>query len=228
MSTESNLSRPADAIVRTVTGLGYDLVDVERLARGLLRVTIDRLPGQSYGVPGALDDGEFITVDDCERVTRQLQLALEVAGVDYARLEVSSPGLDRPLRTEAHCRRFAGCAVSLALKQPLDGRKHWSGVLQPQEPPASGWRLLVAAAEPEARPRRAKQAAGTKAAGTKAAGAKAADAEPATDLALDFQLDEVREIRLVPVLDFKGRQRPQDARNAAPAADAALNGEQDQ
>lgn len=113
--------------------------------------------------------------------------------------------------------------MSLALKQPLDGRKHWSGVLQPQEPPASGWRLLVAAAEPEARPRRAKQAAGTK-----AAGAKAADAEPATDLALDFQLDEVREIRLVPVLDFKGRQRPQDARNAAPAADAALNGEQDQ
>jgi len=224
--------------VRTVTGLGYDLVDVERLARGLLRVTIDRLPGQSYGVPGALDDGEFITVDDCERVTRQLQLALEVAGVDYARLEVSSPGLDRPLRTEAHCRRFAGSAVSLALKQPLDGRKHWSGVLQPQEPPATGWRLLVAAAAPEARPRRAKQAAGTKAAGTKAAGTKAAgakaagtkasDAEPATDLALDFQLDEVREIRLVPMLDFKGRQRPQDARNAAPAADAALNGEQDQ
>ena len=98
-----------EAIERTVTGLGYDLVDVERGARGLLRVTIDRVPGRIY--PGGSD--EFITVDDCEAVTRQLQYSLEVDGVDYERLEVSSPGLDRPLRRESDYARFAGQAVAI-------------------------------------------------------------------------------------------------------------------
>jgi ribosome maturation factor RimP len=179
----------ADAIERTVTGLGYDLVDVERLARGLLRVTIDRLPGHVYGAPGAPDDGEFVTVDDCERVTRQLQYALEVAGVAYERLEVSSPGLDRLLKTESHYRRFAGQAVSLTLKQPFQNRKHWTGTLQARD---GGWRLVV----------------------TEGKGA----------LALDFAFDEVREARLVPVVDFKGRRKN---KQTAPAAGAAENGEQD-
>lgn len=187
-----SVSRSSDAIERTVTGLGYDLVDVERLARGLLRVTIDRLPGQVYGTPGVPDTGEFITVEDCERVTRQLQLALEVAGLDYARLEVSSPGLDRPLKTEAHWRRFAGQAVSLTLKLPFENRKHWTGVLQPN---GEDWRLEIT--------------------------------ENKNTLALDFRFDEVREMRLVPVVDFKGRRKTPDVKNAAPAADAALNGEQD-
>lgn len=179
-----------DAIERTVTGLGYDLVDVERLARGLLRVTIDRLPGRVYGTPAEPDDGEFITVQDCERVTRQLQLALEVAGLDYARLEVSSPGLDRPLKTEAQWRRFAGQAVSLTLKLPFQGRKHWSGVLAEQG--EGGWRLVVTDGKEEK--------------------------------ALDFRHDEVREMRLVPVVDFKGRRRHKDA---APTAGTAEQGEQD-
>ncbi|GAB4115082.1 MAG: ribosome maturation factor RimP [Rubrivivax sp.] len=179
----------ADAIERTVTGLGYDLVDVERLARGLLRVTIDRRPGQVYGAPGAPDDGEFVTVDDCERVTRQLQYALEVAGVPYERLEVSSPGLDRPLKTEEHYRRFAGRAVSLTLKLPFQGRKHWTGTLEPLD---AGWRLVV---------------------GDGKAGQ-----------ALDFAFDEVREARLVPVIDFKGRRKN---KVAAPSPEAAPNGEQD-
>jgi ribosome maturation factor RimP len=179
------------AIERTVTGLGYDLVDVERLARGLLRVTIDRLPGRVYGAPGAPDAGEFVTVDDCERVTRQLQYALEVAGMAYERLEVSSPGLDRPLKTEDHYRRFAGQAVSLTLKLPFQGRKHWTGVLQPRE---GGWRLEIT--------------------------------DGKTESALDFAFDEVRETRLVPVIDFKGRRKNKDA-VAAPAADTAQNGEQE-
>jgi len=189
---ESPSSHSADAIERTVTGLGYDLVDVERLARGLLRVTIDRIPGQAYGAPGAPDDGEFITVEDCERVTRQLQLALEVSGLDYARLEVSSPGLDRPLKTEAHWRRFAGQAVSLTLKLPFQNRKHWVGTLEPQ---GDDWRLVVT--------------------------------DNKTEMALDFRFDEVREMRLVPVVDFKGRRRKPDAMDATPAAGAALNGDQD-
>ena len=77
----------------TVTGLGYELVDVEREPRGLLRVTIDRLPGRSYPSGPTGDGAEFVTVDDCELVTRQLQYSLEVDGVAYERLEVSSPGL---------------------------------------------------------------------------------------------------------------------------------------
>ena len=74
--------------------MGYELVEVERLAGGLLRVTIDWpwQPGQTAAT---------ITVDDCERVTRQLQFTLEVENVNYARLEVSSPGIDRLLRSEA-------------------------------------------------------------------------------------------------------------------------------
>jgi ribosome maturation factor RimP len=176
-------------IERTVTGLGYELVDVERSAAGLLRVTIDRMPGTRY--PGA--EGEAVTVDDCERVTRQLQYALEVAGLAYERLEVSSPGLDRPLKTEEHYRRFAGQAVSLTLKLPFQGRKHWTGTLQPRD---GGWRLVTT------------------------------DGKSKTEEALDFAFDEVRETRLVPVIDFKGRRKNKDA-VAAPAADTALNGEQE-
>ena len=81
-----------------MSGLGYDLVEIDRSAGGLLRITID-LPWEmpQPGVP-AVD--QFITVEDCEKVTRQLQFALEVDGVEYRRLEVSSPGIDRPLRGE--------------------------------------------------------------------------------------------------------------------------------
>ena len=124
------------AVERTVTGLGYDLVDCERSARGLLRVFIDRVEGHVYPT-GA---GESVTVDDCEVVTRQLQYVLEVEGCDYERLEVSSPGLDRPLKREADYRRFAGCEIDLTLKLPLAGRKKFRGVLHLRE--EGGWRLV--------------------------------------------------------------------------------------
>jgi len=153
----------------TVTGLRYDLVDVERAPRGLLRVTIDRRPGEVYAAPG-----EAVTVEDCEAVTRQLQYALEVDGVDYARLEVSSPGLDRPLRSEADYERFSGLAVSLTLKQPLSGRKHFQGPLARRADGAAGWQVTFE--------------------------------DGKTTQVLSFTLDEVREARLVPVVDFKGRQ----------------------
>jgi ribosome maturation factor RimP len=94
------------AVERTVTGLGYDLVDAEKSAGGLLRVFIDHLPpGQVDHLPPST---AFITVDDCEKVTRQLQHVLEVEGCAYERLEVSSPGLDRPLKKAADYARFAG------------------------------------------------------------------------------------------------------------------------
>src|SRR5687767_14968217 len=183
------------AVERTVTGLGYDLVDVERSARGLLRVFIDRLPNDPQG--------EFITVDDCEKVTRQLQHVLEVEGCAYERLEVSSPGLDRPLKKAADYARFQGQQVEITLKTPFKGRKKFRGELQPL---GEGWRLLLvrAAAKPNAA---ARKAAAGKAAPIDAApaGAEAVDAA-SPDQALDFSLDEVREARLVPVVDFKGRR----------------------
>jgi len=163
-----------DAIEQTVVGLGYDLVDIERSAGGLLRVTIDRAPGRSY--PGG--EGEFITVDDCEQVTRQLQYSLEVDGVAYERLEVSSPGLDRPLKRAADYARFAGQAISLTLKLPFQGRKVWKGVLQAAAE-GDGWSLVVS--------------------------------DGKTEQLLAFTIDEVREARLVPVVDSKGRRGKQAA-----------------
>ena len=139
----------------TVVGLGYDLVEVERSARGLVRVTIDRLPGDPRG--------EFIVVEDCERVTRQLQHVLEVEGLAYERLEVSSPGLDRPLKKDADFRRFAGEMVTLTLKAPFQGRKRFQGQLLAPEAADGSWRLLlveppVATAKP-ARPAKPGKAA---------------------------------------------------------------------
>lgn len=177
-------SRGQAVIEETVTGLGYDLVDIERSARGLLRVTIDRLPGQAY--PG--DAGEFVTVDDCERVTRQLQYVLEVDGLAYERLEVSSPGLDRPLKREADYERFAGQAIEITLKTPFQGRKHWKGVLvRPQVVQVEAAPAPVA---PAAAP----------------AGWSLVVTDGKTEQVLGFTLDEVREARLVPVVDFKGRR----------------------
>jgi ribosome maturation factor RimP len=83
-----------DIVVQIVGGLGYDLVEIERSAGGLLRITID-LPWVAPAPENTLP-AQFVTVEDCEKVTRQLQFALEVDGIEYKRLEVSSPGIDRP------------------------------------------------------------------------------------------------------------------------------------
>lgn len=123
------------AIEQTVGGLGYELVDCERGAAGLLRVFIDRLPGQSY----LTGPGESVTVDDCEVVTRQLQYALEVVGCDYSRLEVSSPGLDRPLKKPEDYVRFSGLDIELTLKQLFQGRKKYRGTLRAEDQP---WQLI--------------------------------------------------------------------------------------
>ena len=111
----------ANMVETTVVGLGYDLADCEIVSRGrLVRVFMDKAAGAV--VPG-------ITVDDCARVSNQLSRVLEVEGVDYDRLEVSSPGLDRALKTPAQFRRFVGHDVELRLRAPEAGRKRFSGVL---------------------------------------------------------------------------------------------------
>jgi ribosome maturation factor RimP len=99
----------------TVNGLGYELVDCERSGRGLLRVFIDKPEG--------------ISVDDCQVVSNQLTRLFLVENIDYDRLEVSSPGLDRPLKNAADFVRFAGEKVQLKLRMPLEGRKNFAGVI---------------------------------------------------------------------------------------------------
>ena len=194
------MSQHAD-IETTVRGLGYDLVEVERAAGGLLRVTIDH--------PASSGPERFIHVDDCEKVTRQLQHVLEVEGTAYERLEVSSPGLDRPLKSGADFTRFAGHDVEISLKVPFRGRKRFRGELLAQ---SEGWRLVLAPT--------AAKAAAKKHAASRSAQARAAAAGPLPEATsageevkvLDFSLDEVREARLVPVIDFKGRRfAPQGA-----------------
>lgn len=99
----------------TVVGLGYELVDLEVSGKGLMRVFLDKPAG--------------ITVEDCELVSRQLTRLFVVEGVDYARLEVSSPGLDRPLKKEADFHRFRGEKVQVKLRLPQEGRKNFVGLL---------------------------------------------------------------------------------------------------
>ncbi len=187
-------------VEQTVAGLGYDLVEIERSAGGLLRITID-LPWQPP-VEGAASDAAaaagpeaFVTVEDCEKVTRQLQFALEVDGVDYKRLEVSSPGIDRPLRHEQDFQRFAGEVVDITLKAPIGdaaagqvnaNRKKFRGMLERAE--AGGWQI-VWSDEPPPKP------------GQKVSKKRV----PPPLQALGFTLDELRDARLAPIVDFKGR-----------------------
>ena len=177
-------------IEETVRGMGYDLVELERSAGGLLRVTLDFpwLPGQP---------AQAITVEDCERVTRQLQYVLEVEGVDYARLEVSSPGIDRPLRHALDFERFEGELVDVALKAPIGqaaagqvhaNRKKFRGTLHKAE--GEQWQIVWRDEPAPAKP------------GQRVS----AKRPPAPEQALTFSLDELQSARLAPVVDFKGRK----------------------
>ena len=127
----------AGLIETTVTGLGYELVDIERSNRGkLIRVFIDLTPEAAAAAvdktPRRKKMGAMIAVEDCEKVSRQLTYAMTVENVDYDRLEVSSPGLDRPLNKAADFERFAGLEVNVKLRAPLGGahgvRKNFQGI----------------------------------------------------------------------------------------------------
>jgi ribosome maturation factor RimP len=108
-----------------VTGMGYELVDVQASNGGrFLRLFIDKPAGSNAG----------INVDDCAAVSRQLTRVFEVEGVDYDRLEVSSPGLDRPLRKAGDFVRFAGQKAELRMRRPdASGRRRFAGVLKGAE-----------------------------------------------------------------------------------------------
>lgn len=112
-----SLADIAAEIENNASALGYEVVDVERSAQGLLRVLIDRL------------DRQPVTVEDCERLSRQLSVALMVLDLDYDRLEISSPGIDRPLKKIADFERFAGQEAALKLRTMVAGQRNFEGVL---------------------------------------------------------------------------------------------------
>ena len=105
-------------IDKTVTQLGYELVDLEVSNRGkLLRLFIDKPEG--------------VTIDDCVLVSNQLGNVLAVENdIDYDRLEVSSPGLDRILKKESDFIRFVDSKASIKVRMPIEGRKNFVGVLK--------------------------------------------------------------------------------------------------
>ena len=186
-----------DIVEQTASGLGYDLVEIDRSAGGLLRITID-LPWVQPA-EGTLAVEQFITVEDCEKVTRQLQFALEVDGVEYKRLEVSSPGIDRPLRHTQDFVRFTGQMIDVTLKAPMGAaaggqvsanRKKFRGVLEAVTGTdgAAGWQIVWSDA-PAVKP------------GQKVSKKRV----PPPLQALGFTLDELREARLAPIVSFKGR-----------------------
>lgn len=117
-----------DLIEKTVNGTGYELVDFEQAERGLFRVYIDLLPADY--------DRGGIAVEDCEKVSHQLSHVLMVENVNYERLEISSPGLDRPLKKLHDFVRFAGCRATVKLRMPMPGtpnRKTFEGILHEPE-----------------------------------------------------------------------------------------------
>ena len=156
-----------------LAGMDVELVDVERAALGLLRVTIDRVGG--------------VRIEDCEQVSRQLSRVYEVENIDYKRLEVGSPGIDRPLRNEAEFRRFAGERIEIKLREALDGRKVFSGTLTvPEDAPAApdaaaGMQKTVFGLEFEAKKNEVQ--------------------------VLNFTVEDIERAKLDPVLDFKGKKR---------------------
>ena len=106
----------ATIVKATVAGLGFELVDFERAGGGLMRVYIDHPDG--------------ISVENCADVSNHLSRVLMVENIDYSRLEVSSPGLDRPLKTLEDFGRFTGVAIKVRLNVSVDARKRFDGVVE--------------------------------------------------------------------------------------------------
>ena len=166
-------------IQRTAGGLGYELVDVERLGGGLLRVTLDAPDG--------------IGLEDCERVSHQLTHLFAVEGVSYERLEVSSPGLDRPLKAASDYARFVGREINVQLHAPLaaaGGRKRLRGKLLQL---IGHQRLQLALEEGAA----SEMAMG----GRSSAKRRMPAAQPAT--VVEVALADIEKARLVPELNFR-------------------------
>jgi ribosome maturation factor RimP len=176
-------------VERTVMGFGYELVDLERAGHGLLRVTLDTPQ------PGG------IGLADCERISRQLTHLFAVENVDYDRLEVSSPGLDRPLRGVRDFERFVGAEVALQLHAPHDGRRKLRGtVLATGGESGAEW-VRLRESPPQPGPAAMRR------------GARSKKARVPEMPVFEVALSAVDKARLVPQVDFGSKARPAAAPN---------------
>jgi len=169
-------------VERTVGGLGYQLVDVERLGGGLLRVSLDAENG--------------IGVQDCERVSRQLSHLFAVEQVDYQRLEVSSPGLDRRLKGAEDFARSVGREINVQLYSPsaaAGGRKRFRGCLLQLVGGVGQERLQLQLTTDEA----------LASDGAKRVRRSAKARAEAPRVVVEIALADVGKARLVPELDFR-------------------------
>ena len=117
-TVNSSVTLVTELIETTIQALGLDLWGVELLQQGkysLLRIYIEREEG--------------VTIEDCEKVSRQVSALLDVEDPisgEYT-LEVSSPGMDRPLFSIGHYSKYVGSEVDLKLRRPIDGRRKFKG-----------------------------------------------------------------------------------------------------
>ena len=203
----SRLSALRDLVARTLAGMGYELVELERAAHGLLRVTADVGPEEPWpDAAAASGEARHIGIDDCERISRQLTHLFAVEDVDYDRLEVSSPGLDRPLRGERDFARFAGEMAKVQLFSAAGGRRRLRGRLLglvpgPEGAPGPRVRMTLV---PEAPPAPLR-------------GSRRPRAKAAVELeTIEFALADVEKARLAPEWEFDrnaiGRSAPAQAK----------------
>ena len=175
-------------VERTVGGLGYRLVDVERLGGGLLRVSLDAENG--------------IGLEDCERVSHQLSHLFAVEQVDYQRLEVSSPGLDRRLKGVEDFARFVGKEVNVQLHAPstaAGGRKRLRGRLLQVVGGGGEERLQLELTTDEALASDVSQRVRRS--------AKLRTRAEAPAVVVEIALADIDKARLVPELDFRPARR---------------------
>ena len=189
-------------VERTVLGMGYQLVDVERLGAGLLRVSLDTEQG--------------VGLEDCERVSRQLSHLFAVEQVDYQRLEVSSPGLDRRLRSAGDFARFAGKELNIQLYAPLAeaaGRKRLRGRVV-QVIGGTGEERLQLELTADETPAKGHQ---------RGAPARASTRVPVAGI-IEVALKDIDKARLVPELDFRPARLNASGTGAMKIADASSSG----
>lgn len=175
----ANLEKIIDDALRSFS---LELVEIERAPRGLLRVFIDRPEGQG-----------FVTVEDCSKVSNQLSHALTVENVEYERLEISSPGLDRVLKTAKDFWRFRGQPVRVRLNTMVGNRKRFDGVVSGVEEDEVTF-LIVDAEAPSKSVSKAGKASKT----AKAAAEKSATAATTGEKSVSVKLGQIEKARLIP------------------------------
>ncbi len=159
-----------------LTSFSLELVEIERAPRGLLRVFIDRPEGHG-----------FVTVEDCSRVSNHLSHALTVENVEYERLEISSPGLDRTLKSAKDFLRFRGQPVRVRLNTLVDNRKRFDGLVTEVNDDEIAFSVAVG-----------DEAAGAKGTKVGKSAKKAADAASVDQKTVRVKLGQIEKARLIP------------------------------